>query len=123
MTTQETIQRLEDRLRVEQEEYEKAGLPNYNRLNKRRLFSSLRKQTQISRRIHALKAAIELLTEPLRVVDIHEAVLMSISDRNGRKEALLRKAESIYLNERKEALKEVFETSLPILKKEILTYL
>ena len=123
MTKKETIQKLKDRLEAEKKAYEEEGRPNYVRLNRTMFLTVTRRQAQISRKIYALQAAIELLTKPLRDIDVHEAVLMSISVRNDQKEELLWKAESVYFNERKEALRAVFETSLPFLKKQVIGYL
>ena len=123
MTKEEIIRKLEDRLQAKNKAYEEEGKPNYIRLNRTIFMSVTRRQAQISRQIYALKAAIELLTKPFREVDVHEAVLMSICERNDQKEELLWKAESVYLNERKEALRVVFETSLPFMKKQVIEYL
>lgn len=123
MNTHDLQGKLEERLKAELQAYEQAGVPERIYLPKTLLYSALRKQTEISRRISALKTAIEFLSKPLREVDVHGAVLMSISDKHSEKEEWLSKAESIYLNERKEALRIVFEKALPCFKKQMLKYL
>ena len=123
MNARDLQEKLEERLKAELQAYEQAGVPDRVYLPRTRLFSALRKQGEISRRVSALKAAIEFLSKPLSEVDVHDAVLMSISDKHSEKEEWLSKAESIYLNERKEALRAVFEMSLPCFKKQVLEHL
>lgn len=123
MTQEELKEKLESRLKSERRAYETAGREDKVRLPRTQWHACARRQAEISRRIHALEAAISLLSGPLRDIDVHKAVLMSIPDTNGIKEVLLRKAESIYLNERREALTEVFDRALPILKKQVMSYL
>ena len=118
------LERLKNKLEKEQQEYEAAGLPEYNRLPKTRLFSSLRKQDAISRRIAAVKLAIDVLEKPFGDVDVSEAVNMAISDRNDSlKDELMYKAESIFLAERKEACRMVFEQNHIIALKQLSEYL
>lgn len=123
MTREELKQKLERRLSAELEAYEQAGRPDRVRLSRTQWHTCQRKQAEISRKISALEAAVEFLSRPIRDIDVHKAVLMSVPVGNASKEELLRKAESIYLNERKEALKEVFNRSLPILKQQVIQYL
>lgn len=115
------------RVRLSQEEsaYEAAGLPDRMRLNRTQFFASQKKQVTISRHIAALKTAIDVIEKPsLAQVDTYHGILMGFPDSNSEeKDELLQKAESIYLNERKTALKVLFETSLPILKKQVIRYL
>ncbi len=116
---------LRARLSQEESAFEAAGLPDRVRLNKTQFFASQKKQVTISRHIAALKTAIDVIEKPsLAQVDTYQGILMGIPDRNREeKDELLQKAESIYLNERKAALRVLFETSLPILKKQVIGYL
>lgn len=116
---------LRARLSKEESAYEAAGLPDRVRLNRTQFFASQKKQVTICRHIAALKTAIDVIEKPsLAQVDTYQGILMGFPDSNSKeKDELLQKAESIYLNERKAALKALFETSLPILKKQVIGYL
>ncbi len=116
---------LRARLAQEESAFEAAGLPDRVRLNRTQFFASQKKQGTISRHIAALKTAIDVIEKPsLAQVDIYQGILMGFPDsKSEEKDELLQKAESIYLNERKAALKVLFETSLPILKKQVIGYL
>ena len=120
MDKQKTLSRLKERLEKEKAAYEAAGLPDYVRLNRTRYMSSMRKQQQITRRIAALETAIAILEGPIEKADIANGILLGISDLRSDKDELWRMANSYSMTERLKACQELFDTSLPICKKEIL---
>ena len=86
--------------------------------------NSLRKECVIARRIAATRLAIDVVEKPFREVDVREAVVFAIPDRNWELKAeLLNKAESIFLVERKEACRRVFEQNRIIALKQLSEYL
>lgn len=94
-----------------------------NRLSRKLLFSDLRMQIRNMRKCCAIDAAISLINSGIRNVNVYDAVMCCIADTREDKDDFLQKSVSLYLNLRKEALKEVFETSLPICKKQVFSYL
>lgn len=120
MTTEELKEKLQERLDKERQAFELAPKPDRVRLPRTQFFSSQRKTAEIIRKIVALETALEILTKPLRDIDVHKTVVMTIPDTNSVKDELLRKAKSIYLNERRDALTEVFSRYLPILKQKVI---
>ena len=120
MTTEELKEKLQIRLDKERQAFELAGKPDRVRLPRTQWFYAQKKTVEISRKIVALETALEVLTKPLRDIDVDQAVVMTIPDTNSIKDELLRKANSIYLKERKEALTEVFSRHLPILKQQVI---
>ena len=123
MTKEQLLSKLQARLETEWRNYEEAGKPGYVRLNRTQFNSVAKKQSEITRRIQALKTAISVLSDSFREVDVYSGILLGICERRQDKEDLLEKAQSIYLNERKEACRELFDSSLPILKKQMKKYL
>ena len=124
MDNNKLISKLKERLSKEEADYEAAALPDRVRLNKTQFFSSARKQMQIGRKIAALQTAIEVLEKPIREVNVYEGILMGFPcSREEEREALLKQADSVYLKERVNALKTLFETSLPILKRQVIDLL
>ena len=116
--------RLRERIEKEQRALAAARLPEYNRLSKTRLYNSLRKECVIARRIAATRLAIDVVEKPFREVDVREAAILAISDRNWELKAeLLNKAESVFLVERKEACRSVFEQNRIIALKQLSEYL
>lgn len=123
MTTEELKEKIQERLNKERQAFELDRKPDRVRLSRTQWFSSQRKTTEISRKIVALETALEILTKPLRDIDVHKAVVMTIPDTNSVKDELLSKAESIYLKKRREALTEVFSRYLPILKQQVINHI
>ena len=119
------LAQLRERLEKEQRAFTVAGLPEYgNRLCRTRLNSSLRKECTIARRIAAIRLAIDVVEKPFREVDVREAVILSIPDRDWELKAeLLNKAESVFPNEQKEACRKVFEQNRIIALKQLSEYL
>lgn len=93
------------------------------KLSRKLWYSNMRKEMANMRKISAINAAITLIVKGFMYVDVYDAVLMTIANTRLDKDALLQKAMSNYLCEQKQALKEVFETSLPICKNQVLSYL
>jgi hypothetical protein len=116
------LSRLKDRLEKEKADYEAAGLPEYVRLNRTRHFSSMRKQGEITRKIAALKTAISVLEGPFRKVDVARGILLGISDQREDKDELFQLAASYSMTDRLKACQALFDTSLPVFKKEILRH-
>lgn len=93
------------------------------KMSRRLFYSDTRTQVRNMRKCRVIDAAISLIHGGIRNVDVYDAVLFGIADTRHDKDDLLNKSFSIYLNERREALKEAFETSLPICKKQVFAYL
>lgn len=123
MNKSQILSRLKERMEKERAAYDAAGLPGYVRLNKTRYFSSMRKQEVISRRIAAIETAISVLEGPFHEADIARGVLLGISDARDDKDELLRLAGSSSMNDRARACQELFDTSLPICRNEILNHI
>ena len=123
MTTEELKEKIQERLDKERQAFELARKPDRVRLSRTQWYSSQRKTTEITRKIVALETALEILTKPLRDIDVHKTVVMTIPETNSIKEELLRKAESIYLKERREALTQVFSRYLPSLKQQVINHI
>ena len=118
------LDRLNERLETERQALEKARLPEYIHLSRKKFFNANKKEIECYRRIGAIELAIEVLQRPIREIDVHQAVLNCIPVTCAElRNELEEKALSIYLNERKEVLTEIFQRSLPILKKQMLEYL
>ena len=116
--------RLRERIEKEEQALAAAGLPEYNRLSSTRLYSSLRKECVIARRIAATRLAIDVVEKPFREVDVREAVIHAIPDKDWELKAeLLNKAESVFPNEQKEACRRVFEQNRIIALKQLSEYL
>ena len=115
---------LNKRLETERQALERARLPKYIHLNQERFFNAKKREMVYYRRISAIELAIEVLQKSIREIDAHLAVLncIPVTCTEFRNE-LEEKAHFIYLNERKEVLAEIFQRSLPILKKQMLEYL
>lgn len=93
------------------------------RMSRKMLFTDMRRQVRNMRKCRVIDAAISLINDGFGNVDVYDAVLYGIADTRADKDHLLGKSNSMYLNERKEALREAFETSLPICKKQVFYYL
>ena len=122
MDKQQTLSRLKERLEKEKAAYEAAGLPNYVRLNRTRYMGSMRKQQEITRKMAALETAIAVLEGPFHQADIAKGVLLGISDQRPDKDELWQLASSWSVADRWKACQALFETSLPICKKEIIKF-
>ena len=123
-STEDLVSRLNKKLKAEEEACIKASLPEYIRLNRTRFNSSHRKEMTCYRRMAAIRLAIEVLTKPIREIDVLQAVISTVPVTNTElRQELEEKAASIYLNERKEACQKIFENSLPIFKKEMKRYI
>lgn len=96
---------------------------NRCRMSRKLLFTDMRRQVRNMRKCRVIDAAISLINDGFGNVDVYDAVLYGISDTRADKDELLNKSFSIYINERKEALREAFDTSLPICKKQVCAYL
>lgn len=124
LTREDLLAGLKERLESENKALEQAGLPQYVRLSKTRYFSSMKKEISCYRRMAAIRLAIEVLEKPFREIDVLQAVIDSVPVTNTDLRASLEeKAVSIYLNERKEACRAIFETHLPVFKKQMTDYL
>ena len=121
---QKVLSDLKERLLKEEDEYRKYCYDDRVKLSRTMLGSSYRKQISIMHKQNAIKTAIEILEKPdFRDVNVYEGVLLGLSSRRPDHDELLQKAESIYLNERKEACSVLFNVSLPIHRKEMLAFL
>lgn len=90
------------------------------RLSRKMLFSDLKRQVRIERQTVTIDAAIQVLRGvDIWSLDVWSIVLHSIADTHSDKDMMLDRAVSRYRNERIEALKFVFEHSLPIYRKQI----
>ena len=119
------LQKFKTRLEKEEKAYDNElnEEEKYHYLPRKRYFSESRKLSCIASRIAALKTAISFLEKRFRDVDFHEGCMMGLSPNNENWEDILSKANSYMLRERAEAAKILFETSLPIAKKQILAEL
>ncbi len=122
MDKQQILSRLKDRLEKEKAAYEAAGLPEYVRLNKTRYFGAMRKQELTARKMAALETAISVLEGPFYRADVARGILLGISNQRTDKDELLLQASSCSMADRRKACQELFDSSLPILKKEILKH-
>lgn len=122
MEKEKALSLIKERLEKERAAYEAAGLPNYIRLNRTRYLSSMRKQQTICRKIAALETAAAILEGPFCMVDIAKGILLGISDKRPDKDELMELASDFSTRKRMIACQALFETSLPILKKEILKH-
>ena len=118
------LSRLNERLETERQALEKASLPEYIHLSRKKFFNANKKEIQCYRRISAIELAIEVLQKPIREIDVYQAVLNCIPVTcTELMSELEEKALSIYIYKRKEVIAEIFQRSLPILKKQMLEYL
>lgn len=114
------VNRLKDKIEKEKENYRLECHEDRNRLSRTMYFTSERKKVRILRRIEALKLAIDVVGKPLREIDVEAAVINCIPPGREDFDDLADKARSIYLRERAQALKAIFEDILPICRKEML---
>lgn len=85
------------------------------------LFSTLKNQTKNYRKVYAIDLALSLISgKHIRDVDCYQLVVMTMPATNELYDNLLKKADSIYLNERKEVIRAVIEHALPICKKQVM---
>lgn len=78
---------------------------------------------QIQKSINTIKVAIDFVENGLRKTDVYAAVVDCVAPRRDDIVDLEYKANSIYLRERAEVMKIIFEDVLPICKKEIIKQL
>lgn len=115
---------LKERLQMEMKKYNKYGYEDRVRLSKTMWNTSARKQIESIHKLAAIKTAIEILENPyFRDVNVYEGILKGLSSRRPDYDGLLQKAQSVYLNERKDACAVLFNVSLPIHRREMLAYL
>lgn len=109
-----------EQLKQEQEKFD-----DRNRLPRKLLFTTLRNQTRIWRKIAAIDYAKSLIEGVhVRDIDCFQMVNDLLPDTLAEyKDSLLRKADSIFLNERIEVIREVMCRSLPICKKQVMEYI
>lgn len=109
----------------EQLEEEMEKYDDHNRLSRKLLFTTLRNQVRIGRKIVAIDCAVDLVKGThIREIDCFLLVNGTLPDTLGEyKENLLRKADSIYLKERMEVIREVMNKVLPICKKQVMEYI
>lgn len=117
------LNKLREKLKKEEERYKKASREDCIRLPRKQYFSVMRKQMQIQRSINTIKLAINFVENGLRKTDVYAAVIDCIAPGRGDNEDLEYKANSIYLRERAQVLKTIFEDVLPICKKEVVRQL
>lgn len=121
MKREQIIEKL--KAKILQLESENHKYDDRNRLSRKLYYSNIRKEMENTRKISAINAAVTLIDKGFPHVDIYNTVLFAIANTRADKDDILQKAGSIYLNEQKQALTEVFESSLPICKKQVLSYL
>ena len=115
------LNKLRDKLKKEEERYKEASREDCIRLPRKQYFSVMQKQMRIQRGINTIKVAINFVENGLRKTDVYAAVIDCIAP--GRIEDLECKANSIYLRERAEVMKTIFEDVLPICKKQVIKQL
>lgn len=88
------------------------------------LFATLKNETRTYRKVSAIDCALSLISGThIRDIDCYQLVIMTIPETNTFRDELLIKADSIYLNERREVIRSVMEHSLPICKKQVMEYI
>lgn len=117
------LKKLREKLKKEEERYKKASREDCIRLPRKQHFSVMRKQMQIQRSINTIKVAIDFVENGLRKTDVYAAVIDCVAPRRDDIVDLEYKANSIYLRDRAEVMKTIFEDVLPICKKEIIKQL
>ena len=117
------LKKLREKLKKEEERYKKASREDCIRLPRKQYFSVMRKQMQIQRSINTIKVAIDFVENGLRKTDVYAAVVDCFAPTRDDIVDLEYKANSIYLRERAEVMKIIFEDVLPICKKEIIKQL
>lgn len=117
------LNKLREKLKKEEERYKEASREDYVRLPRKQYFSVMRKQMQIQRSINTIKVAINFVKIGLPKTDVYAAVIDCIPPGRCDIEDLEYKANSIYLRERAEVIKIIFDDFLPICKKEVIKQL
>lgn len=85
------------------------------------LFTTLKNEVRAYRKASAIDCALSLINGThIRDIDCYQLVIMTIPETNTLHDELLKKADSIYLNERREVIRSVMEHSLPICKKQVM---
>lgn len=88
------------------------------------LFTTLRNQARDYRKIFAIDCALSLINGAhIRDIDCYQLVIKTIPVTNVLHDELLKKADSIYLNERREVVRSVMEHTLPICKKQVMDFI
>ena len=125
MDEERTLRTLRERLAREEAASEalRQEEEKYVRLPRKRYFSIARRKSESTRRIAALKTAIQLFERPFGKVDVHEGCLMGLSSLREDWAEILVKAGHYALHKRAEAAKVLFETSLPAARKQVLAKL
>ena len=94
------------------------------RLPRTVLFSHLSNQVRNYRKMSAIDCALSLINGThIRDIDCYQLVIMTIPETNTLHDELLKRSDSIYLNERREVIRSVMEHALPICKKQVMEYI
>lgn len=88
------------------------------------LFTTLKNEVRTYRKVSAIDCALSLITGThIRDIDCYQLVIMTIPETNTLHDELIKKADSIYLNERRKVIRSVMEHSLTICKKQVMEYI
>lgn len=88
------------------------------------LFSTLKSEVRNYRKVAAIDYALSLINGThVFDIDCQELVTACLPTNGIKYEELYRKADSIYLSERKEVIRSVMELALPICKKQVMEYI
>ena len=88
------------------------------------LFTTLKNEVRTYRKVSAIDCALSLINGThIRDIDCYQLVIKTIPETNTLHDELLKRADSIYLNERREVIRSVMEHSLPICKKQVMEYI